>query len=100
MEDPQPIEAMLHNPLKLRLDNLLFVLPTGGTPRPALPPLWPSSGKRWEWRLCRVPDVEPLTMPPPVGVIGGVSRVGGRRLWLLLQSESPKWRDSRRLPLG
>ena len=39
-------------------------------------------------------------MPPPVGVTGGVCWVGDRRLWLLLQSESPNRRDSRRLPLG
>ena len=33
MEDPQLIKAMLHEPLKLRLDNLQLVLLTGGTPR-------------------------------------------------------------------
>ena len=39
-------------------------------------------------------------MPPPIGVIGGVCRVGDRWLWLLLQGESPNWRDFGRLPLG
>jgi len=32
MEDPQPVEAMLHKLLKLRLDNLQLVISTGGTP--------------------------------------------------------------------
>ena len=77
MEDPQPVEAMLHKPLKLRLDNLQFVLAISETPRPALPPLQPSSGKHREWCLRRVPDVEPLAVPPLVGVTGGVRRVGG-----------------------
>ena len=39
MEYPQPVEAMLHKPLKLHLDNLQLVLPTGGTPQPTFPPL-------------------------------------------------------------
>ena len=84
VEDPQPIEAMLHKLLKLRLDNLQLVLPTSRTPRLAFPPLRPSSGERREWRLHWVPDVEPLTMPPPIGVTGGVRRVGGQWLRLLL----------------
>jgi len=84
VEDPQPIEAMLHQLLKPRLDDLQLVLLTRGTPRPAFPPLWHSSGERREWRLYWVPDIEPLAMPPPIGVTGGVRRVGGRRLWLLL----------------
>ena len=52
MEDPQPVEAMQHKPLKLRLDNLQLVLLTGGTPRPAFPPLRPFSSERREWRFC------------------------------------------------
>ena len=78
MEDPQPIEAILHKPLKLHLDNLQLLLPTGRTPRLAFPPLRPFSGERREWRFRWVPDVEPLTVPLPVGVTGGVRRVGDR----------------------
>ena len=100
IEDPQLVEAMLHKPLKLHLDNLQLVLPTGGTPRPVFPPLRPFFGERWEWRFRRVPDVEPLIVPPPVGVVGGVRRVGDRWLRLLLQGKSPNRRDSGRLPLG
>ena len=100
MEDPQPIEAMLHKPLKLRLDNLQLVLPIGGTPRPAFPPLRPLPRKRREWHLRRVPNVEQLTVPPLVGVIGGVRGVGDRWLWPLLQGEPPNWCDSGRLPFG
>ena len=99
MEDPQPIEAMLHKPLKLHLDNFQLVLPTGGTPRPDFPPHWPFSSEHREWRFRRVPNVQPLTMPPSVGVTGGVHRVGDQRLRLLLQGKSPNRRDSRRLPL-
>ena len=38
-------------------------------------------------------------MPPLVGVTGGVRRVGGRWLRLLLQGESPNRHGSGRLPL-
>ena len=99
MEDPQPIEAMSHEPPKLHLDNLQLVLPTGETPRPAFPPLWPLPGECQEWRLRRVPNVEPLAVPPPVGVTGGVRRVGDQQLRLLLQGKSPNRRDSGRFPL-
>ena len=88
MEDPQPIKVMLHKPLKHCLNNLQFVLPIGGTPRPALRPLRPSSSKHQEWCLHWVPNVEPLTVPPSIGVIGGVRGVGDRRLWPLLQGPS------------
>ena len=76
VEHPQPIETVLHQLLELRLDDLQLVLPTGGTPRPAFLSLQPSSGEQREWRLHWVPDVEPLPMPPLIGVIGGVHRIG------------------------
>ena len=72
VEHPQPVEAMLHQLLELYLDDLQLVLPAGGAPRPALPPLWPPTGERREWSLNRVLDVEPLPMPPPIRVVGGV----------------------------
>ena len=99
MEDQQPIEAMLHKPLKLCLNNLQLVLPTDRTPRPAFPPLRPFSSEHREWRIRWVPDVEPLTMPPLSCSHRGVRRVGDRRLRLLLQGKSPNRRDSGWLPL-
>ena len=45
-------------------------------------------------------DVEPLTMPPLVGVIGGVCGAGDRWLRPLLQGKPPNRCDSGRLPLG
>ena len=84
VEHPQPIEAMLHQLLKLRPDDLQLVLPTRGTPRPALPPLRPSFGERREWHLRWVPNVEPLPMPPLIGIVGGVCGVGARRTQLIL----------------
>ena len=80
MKDPQPIEAMLHKPPKLLLDNFQLVLPTDGTPRLAFPPLRPLPGERQEWSLRWVPNVKPLTVPPLVGVTEGVRQVGDR--WL------------------
>ena len=100
MEDLQPIEAMPHEPLKLHLDDLQLVLPTGRTPRPAFPPLRPLLGERQEWRLRRVPNIEPLAMPSSVGVTRGVRRVGDRRLRPLLQGEPTNQSDSERFPLG
>ena len=99
MEDPQPDEAMLHKPLELRLDNLQLVLPTGGTPRLAFPPLWPFPSEHQEWCFHWVFNVEPLTVPPPVGVTGGVHGVGDQWLRPLLQGKPPNRCDSRRLPL-
>ena len=84
MEDPQPIEAMPHEPPNLHLDNLQLVLPMGGTPRLAFPPLRPLPGERQEWSLRWVPNVKPLTVPPLVGVTEGVRQVGDRWFWPLL----------------
>ena len=99
VEHPQPIEAMLHQLLELRLDDVQFVLLTRGTPRPALPPLRPSSGERQERRLYWVPNVEPLPMPPSIGVAGGVRGVGAWWPQLLLWCEAPNRRGPRWLPL-
>ena len=100
MEDSQPIEAMLHEPPKLHLNNLQLVLPMGRTPRPTFPPLRPLPGERQEWHLHRVPNVEPLTMPSLIGVTGGVRRIGDRWLGLLLQGEPTNRGVWRRFPLG
>jgi len=97
MEDPQPIKAMPHEPLKLRLDDLQLVLPMGGTPRPAFPPLRPLPNERREWRLHWV---QPLVVPSLIGVTGGVRRVGDQRLRPLLQGEPTDLSDSGRFPLG
>ena len=84
MEDPQPVEAMSHEPPKLCLDDLQLVLPMGRTPRAAFPPLRPLPGEHREWRLRWVPNVEPLAMPSPIEVTRGVRQVGDRRLRPLL----------------
>ena len=78
VEHPHPIEAMLHQLLELCLNDVQLVLLTRGTLRPTLRPLRPSSGERREWRLRWFPDIEPLPMPPPIGVVGGVRGVGAR----------------------
>ena len=95
VEHPQPVKAMLHQLLEFCLDDLQLVLPTGGTLRPALPPLQPSFGERREWQLRWVPNVEPLPMPPLIIVAGGVRGVGARWPRLLLQGEAPNRRGPR-----
>ena len=79
MEDPQPVEVMPLEPLKLCLDDLQLVLPMGKIPRLAFPPLRPLPSEHREWCLRWVPDVEPLVVPPPIGVVGGVRRVEDRQ---------------------
>ena len=75
VEDPQPIEAIPHELLKLQLDDRQLFLLTARTPHLTFPLLRPPPGKRQERRLHWVPDIEPFTMPPPVGVTRGVRGV-------------------------
>ena len=76
VEHPHPFKALLHRFLELRPDDLHYVLLARRALRPTIPSFWPPTGERREWRLHWVPDVEPLPVPPLVGVIGGVHGVG------------------------
>ena len=98
VEHPHPVEALLHQLLELLPDDLQLLLLAGGAPRPTVPPLWPPTGERWEWCLHRVPDVEPLPMPPLVGVAGEVCGIRVSHAQFSLQGETPHRRDLGRVP--
>ena len=99
VEHLHPIKALLYQILELRPDDLQLVLSARRAPRPTVLPLRPSTGERQEWRLHQVLDIEPLPVPPPIGVAGGVRGVGARRPRLLLQGETPHRRGPGWLPL-
>ena len=89
VEQLHPIKAVPYELSELLLDDLHLVpLCVGTAPRPTLLLHQPPAGKRWKWRPCRIPNVEPLPMPSPVGVTWGVRGIRASRMRLPLQGEA------------
>ena len=99
MEHPHPIKATSHELSELLLDDLhLLLLLMGTAPRPTILLLRPPIGECWERRLCRIPNIKPLPVPPLVGVARDVGGIRASHARFPLQGETPHWRDLGRIP--